>query len=96
MSFKEEAAGKLRAFALVDVWTQSLLHPLHQALFDLLRLVPNDATFDQDASVSRSVDKARLSGAAFSFDLSAATDRLPLSLQAALLNLFLGNNLGSL
>jgi hypothetical protein len=96
LAFKEEAAGKLRAFALVDVWTQSLLHPLHQALFDLLRLIPNDATFDQDASVSRSVDKARLSGAAFSFDLSAATDRLPLSLQAALLNKFLGNNLGSL
>jgi hypothetical protein len=96
LAFKEEAAGKLRAFALVDVWTQSLLHPLHQALFDLLRLIPNDATFDQDASVARSVDKASHSGAAFSFDLSAATDRLPLSLQAALLNKFLGNNLGSL
>jgi hypothetical protein len=96
LAFKEEAAGKLRAFALVDVWTQSLLHPLHQALFDLLRLIPNDATFDQDASVARSVDKATRSGAAFSFDLSAATDRLPLSLQASLLNKFLGNNLGTL
>jgi hypothetical protein len=81
---------------LVDVGTQSLLHPLHQALFDLLRLIPNDATFDQDASVTRSVDKATCSGAAFSFDLSAATDRLPLSLQVSLLNKFLGNNLGTL
>ena len=97
IAFKEEAAGKLRAFALVDVWTQSLLHPLHQALFDLLKLVPNDATFDQEASVLRSMDKAMASGAAFSFDLSAATDRLPIRLQAAILDRVLGlSGLGSL
>jgi len=30
LAFKEEAAGKLRVFAMVDVITQSLLEPLHQ------------------------------------------------------------------
>lgn len=29
LSFKEEAAGKLRVFAMVDVFTQSMLKPLH-------------------------------------------------------------------
>lgn len=96
LAFKEEAAGKLRVFALVDVWTQSLLKPLHEELFRLLRLIPNDGTFDQDESVRRSAKKAEISGCAYSFDLSAATDRLPIIFQSALLDRILpvkvGNN----
>jgi len=96
LAFKEEAAGKLRAFALVDIWTQSLFKPLHEALFDLLRIIPNDGTFNQDLSVKRSAGKAERSGCAYSFDLSAATDRLPIKLQEALLNRFFGLGLGTL
>nr|UPW42276.1 MAG: putative RNA dependent RNA polymerase [Inner Mongolia grassland mitovirus 3] len=95
LAFKEEAAGKLRAFALVDVWTQSLLEPLHSSLFSLLKIVPNDGTFDQDASVNRSSAKSMKSGCAYSFDLSAATDRLPIKIQIAILNVFFGNDLGT-
>lgn len=29
LSTKEEAAGKVRVFAMVDIWTQILLSPLH-------------------------------------------------------------------
>lgn len=29
LSIKEEAAGKVRVFAMVDIWTQILLSPLH-------------------------------------------------------------------
>lgn len=29
LAIKEEAAGKVRVFAMVDVWTQSALKPLH-------------------------------------------------------------------
>jgi hypothetical protein len=50
LSKKLEAAGKIRVFAMVDVWTQSLLKPLHLALFDFLKSLPNDGTFDQTAS----------------------------------------------
>nr|AWY10986.1 RNA-dependent RNA polymerase [Sclerotinia sclerotiorum mitovirus 28] len=95
LSFKEEAAGKLRVFALVDVWTQSLLKPLHSALFDLLRLIPNDGTFDQDASVRRSVSKASVADCAYSFDLSSATDRLPVVYQSALLDRILPVKVGN-
>lgn len=71
---------------MVDNLTQSILRPLHLALFDLLKKIPNDGTFDQDASVQRSMEKALKSNCAFSFDLSAATDRLPAKLSAAILS----------
>lgn len=86
LSFKEEASGKLRIFAIVDNWTQSAFQPLHDALFQLLKSLPNDGTFDQDASVTRSGYKSKAYGHAWSLDLSAATDRLPISLQKRVLD----------
>lgn len=85
-SLKEEAAGKLRVFALVDSISQNLLSPLHDFMFAVLRLIPNDGTFNQDESISRSRDKAIKSNQAFSFDLSAATDRLPVILTEKILS----------
>lgn len=57
LSLKKEAAGKVRVFAIIDSITQSALKPIHEFLFDVLRKLPNDGTFDQDASVRRSHDK---------------------------------------
>lgn len=94
LAFKEEAAGKLRVFALVDIWTQSLLKPLHEGLFDLIRAIPNDGTFNQDESVRRSGEKSSISGCAYSFDLSSATDRLPIVLQSAILDRLLPLKVG--
>jgi hypothetical protein len=95
LAFKEEAAGKLRVFALVDLWTQSVLKPLHEGLFALLRQIPNDGTFNQDASVKRSGEKASISKCAYSFDLSSATDRLPIALQSAILDRLLPVKVGN-
>jgi hypothetical protein len=86
ISFKEEPAGKLRLFAMVDIWTQSCLFPLHKELFNLLKIIPNDGTLDQDLSVNRSKEKSLKAGKAFSFDLTAATDRLPVSIQSLILD----------
>lgn len=83
-ALKYEAAGKLRIFALVDSITQSVLKPLHDSLYDLLKLIPNDGTFDQDKSVQRSSEKSIKYKCAYSFDLTAATDRLPSVLTASL------------
>lgn len=94
-SLKEEAAGKLRIFAIVDSITQSLLSPLHDFMFDLLRKIPNDGTFDQDLSVKRSQVKATSSGKAFSFDLSAATDRLPVDLTVKILSKIFSEEFGT-
>jgi hypothetical protein len=87
---KLEAAGKIRVFAMVDVWTQSILKPLHNALFSLLKSLPNDGTFDQRASVKRCFEKSKIANRSYGYDLSAATDRLPISLQVSVLTAFFG------
>jgi len=90
LSIKEEAAGKVRVFAMVDIWTQSILSPLHHYLFSFLRSLPNDGTFDQHASVKRCFEKSKVAGCSFGYDLSAATDRLPISIQVVILSTLLG------
>lgn len=90
LALKEEAAGKVRVFALVDIWTQSALKPIHEMIFKFLRSLPNDATFDQDASVLRCIEKVKVSGRSWCYDLSAATDRLPVLLQQRILHPIIG------
>lgn len=95
-ALKEEAAGKIRLFALLDSFTQSILRPIHDQLFSILRNIPNDGTFNQEASIRRSMEKAKAAGCAFSFDLTAATDRLPATLTGAILEgIFKIEGLGS-
>jgi hypothetical protein len=91
LAFKDEPAGKVRVFAMVDAFTQWMLTPLHKYIFSLLRLLPSDATFDQLGSVERFTKQltARGTKSVYSLDLTAATDRLPLSLQTILLGLLL-------
>jgi len=90
LSFKEEAAGKLRIFAMVDVITQSLLNPLHLKLFDLFRNIPNDCTHNQNKGFNYAQELSLKYNCSYGFDLSAATDRLPISSQKAILNSLYG------
>jgi hypothetical protein len=84
LALKHEAAGKVRVFAIVDGWTQSLLRPLHNFLFEILKNIEQDGTFDQrrplDLLIQRNLPFLG------SYDLSAATDRLPVKLQAQILS----------
>lgn len=89
-AFKLEAAGKLRVFALLDSISQTVLRPLHDFMFEILKNLPNDGTFDQDACVIRSAEKFQKYGIAFSFDLSAATDRLPVLLTSGIIESLTG------
>lgn len=89
LSLKLEAAGKVRVFAIVDAWTQSLLSPLHKALFSILRNIPQDGTFNQLKPIKVLFEKGHTHF--FSYDLSAATDRLPITLQVQVLS-YLYNN----
>lgn len=85
LEYKNEAAGKVRVFAMVDFWTQTALKGLHKYIFDILAQLPNDGTFDQRASILRAAEKVKVSKVSFGYDLSAATDRLPLELQIGVL-----------
>lgn len=72
------------------------MKPLHDLLFQVLKSIPNDATFDQDQAFKRAISKSSVSGHCYGFDLSAATDRLPLILQIKILSGIIGDHLGSL
>lgn len=96
LAFKVEAAGKLRVFAMVDVFTQSLMKPLHDSLFGLFKKLPNDGTHDQEKAFSYAVELGSKYNASYGFDLSSATDRLPISVQSHLLNVLFNKDLGDL
>jgi hypothetical protein len=87
-----EEPGKIRLFAMVDIFTQWVLSPLHHALFGILRKIPQDGTFDQIKPVKELIKRCENKGVrqVYSYDLSAATDRLPVVLQEWLLAAFTG------
>jgi len=59
-------------------------------LFSFLKSLPNDGTFDQHKSVLRCAEKVEQTGHSFGYDLSAATDRLPVDLQVSILSSLIG------
>jgi len=95
LSVKIEPAGKARVFALVDYWTQVALRPLHEFIFSILREIPQDGTFNQLKPVKRLMKMTKSDQKIYSFDLSAATDRLPVLLQGLLLWQIFGRHFAS-
>jgi hypothetical protein len=92
LSVKIEPAGKARVFAMVDYWTQVALKPLHEWVFTLLREIPQDGTFNHLKPVKRLLKIVESDQKIYSFDLSAATDRLPVLIQGLLLLQFFGRH----
>jgi len=97
LGFKEEP-GKIRVFAMVDILTQTVMLPLHNWIFTRLRPIPTDATFDQHAPIERLLGRMKECGRNWiaSYDLSAATDRLPIVLQRDVLEAIMGKDLAYL
>lgn len=86
LGLKNEAAGKVRVFAMVDAWTNWVLEPLHKEIFRILKHFPADGTFNQLAPVLNYTTWP----SAYSLDLTAATDRLPIALQIHILSMLYG------
>jgi len=89
-----DQAGKARVVAITNWWIQLSLKPLHSALFKLLKGIEQDGTFDQMKPFNKLLE-GDSNEKFYSFDLSAATDRLPIELQRDILNV-LSPNLGTL
>lgn len=87
LSVVYDQAGKARIVAITNWWIQLCLKPLHDSIFRALKGISHiDGTFDQGAPLLR-LYKERDTRYKFScFDLSSATDRLPLTLQVDILN----------
>jgi len=79
ISIKEDKEGKSRPFAIFEYISQMALSSLHDHVFGILKDLPQDSTFDQNAGFRSLL----YGGYKFfaSFDLKAATDRFPLSFQ---------------
>lgn len=89
LAFIPEAAGKVRVVAMVDYVSQMLLKPLHNGIFEILRLIPQDGTFDQHQPVKRLAAQGRKPY--YCYDLSAATDRFPATMLQVLLSFILNS-----
>jgi hypothetical protein len=53
LAFLSDKGGKTRVVAIVDILSQSLLKPVHDHLSNILRIIPQDGTFDQDLQRAR-------------------------------------------
>jgi hypothetical protein len=88
----KNVSGKSRIVGITNYWIQLALRPLHKTIFRFLRGISQDGTFNQHAPIKRLVERRGSEAMYFSFDLTAATDRLPLDLQEYVLGLFIGEN----
>jgi hypothetical protein len=84
LALKHEAAGKIRVFAMVDPITQWTLKPFHIQLIKILSQFPWDGTKDQ-IGVARKFSKKYVGFPMYSFDISSATDRIPMEFYEAVL-----------
>jgi hypothetical protein len=87
LSVVYDQAGKARIVAITNWWIQLALRPLHDSVFSNLSKIPQDGTFDQDGVLDRLMANKAEGHSFYSFDLSAATDRLPIDLQVQILDL---------
>lgn len=93
LSFLSDKAGKTRVVAILDMWSQAVLRPIHGHLMKCLRLIENDYTLNQGKGRD-AILKASLEGKPmYSFDLKSATDRLPRELAVMACAPILGEDL---
>lgn len=88
LSYFSDKEGKTRVIAILDYWTQTALKPLHDALMGILRNIPSDFTFNQDNFQS----SLPSTGPYYCYDLSAATDRMPVDFQVSVLTNLVGED----
>jgi hypothetical protein len=84
ISLLQEGGGKTRVIAVGDYWSQNILRPIHKAVMGVLRRLETDGTYGQEAQVER-IQRESIGHKSYSFDLTSATDRFPVRLQALLL-----------
>lgn len=94
LSFIPDKGGKTRLIAIGNYWVQDNLKQLHDVLYNTLRKVETDGTYDQIRQADR-VQAQSAKGAIWSYDLTAATDRFPIQPQVSVLK-FLSPKIGSL
>jgi len=86
LSVVYDQAGKARIVAMANWWLQLCLKPLHDSIFRVLEGIDQDGTFNQDGPLTKLMENPSPNDKFSCFDLSSATDRLPIDLQVDILN----------
>jgi hypothetical protein len=83
---------------MVPLLIQGIMKPLHDWIFSRLRVIVTDGTFNQIGPVRNLLESCEELNirSLYSYDLSAATDRLPVDLQVDLLSEIMGKKLALL
>jgi hypothetical protein len=95
LHFLQEGGGKTRVICIPDIWSQTVLKPIHDFLMETLKRFPCDGTFSHPL-IAKRVRKHTKTKPLVCYDLKAATDRMPIDLQERILGLLLGKHLASL
>lgn len=82
LSWFPDMEQKVRVVAILDYWSQTVLRGFHLYLFKVLRKIPQDCTFDQGSFL----EKTKTWEYYYSLDLTAATDRFPISIISMVLS----------
>jgi len=88
VSVLKDYETKSRVIAILDYFSQSVLIPLHKGLFSILKTMETDQTFGQTKGLTEL--RPDPMNSFHSIDLTAATDRFPVSLQVLLLSKLIG------
>lgn len=90
--------GKIRVVAMVPLLIQGIMKPLHDWIFSRLRVIVTDGTYNQIRPIKELLNACEELNvnSLYSYDLSAATDRLPVDLQVDLLSEIMGKKLALL
>lgn len=75
LTYFPDKEQKVRVVAILDYWSQTVLRAFHDYLFRVLRKIPQDCTFNQGNFLELTKDWKKF----HSLDLTAATDRFPIS-----------------
>ena len=81
----QEGGFKARVVAMPNAGAQVAFRPLHKALGNILKHMPQDCTFNQMKGVEWGAEQLRLGKTMYAVDLSSATDNFPLGFQKAVL-----------
>lgn len=81
LTYFPDKESKVRVVAILDYWSQTVLRPLHDYLFRVLRKIPQDCTFNQGSFTQKTQSWEYY----YSYDLTAATDRFPIYVESMVL-----------
>jgi len=86
LSYFSDKETKTRVIGILDYWSQTVLKPIHDHLMVILKRIKQDMTYNQDDFCTEFSHHKTY----YSFDLTAATDRMPIDLQMKVLARIIG------